>query len=74
MNDKTVCNEENGSFSQLFGRKCWVADSMLSLVQSFVDEKGTTPEAAKLATDVENYCKELRQMNQEYWDDTITTR
>lgn len=31
---KTVCNRENRSRSDLWGRQCWIADSVLSLVQS----------------------------------------
>lgn len=44
---KTTCNKENGSFSDLWGRQCWVADSMLKIVQSRLEdvyEQGVIPE------------------------------
>ena len=73
----TICNRENGSFSQLFGRDCWVADAMVSLIQSAFEPGemfDTTDETHALLVKIENYCKELRQKNREpYFDDTIWT-
>lgn len=61
-----VCNQEAGCMSALFGRNCWVADSMLKLIISSVDEI-----ESPVARQVEEYAQELRAKNKEYWDDMI---
>ena len=75
MNIKTVCNKENGSFSNLWGRKCWVADSMLKLVQSqisllaennceeFEAQNNSDHPFWKLTKSLNAYCEELRTQN-----------
>ena len=72
---KTVCNRENGSRSSLWGRNCWIADSLLSLLQSHIetltenrcDQFGAqnNPDHPlwKLAKDLDYYCEELRVKN-----------
>lgn len=71
----TVCNKENGSFSQLWGRDCWVADSVLKLVEIEADrlyEQNTEGEAVDVAlTRVMDYCKELREKNRIYFASEI---
>jgi hypothetical protein len=60
-----TCNKENGSFSQLWGRDCWVADSVLKLVEAAFDpgEYHNQSEGAReVCQAVEKYCKELRQL------------
>ncbi len=46
---KTVCNQEKGAMSELFGRDCWVADAMLKLVISSVDDREAWNKRAALA-------------------------
>jgi hypothetical protein len=72
-----VCNKENGSFSQLWGRDCWVADSVLKLVEAAFDPgeyRNQSKGAREVCQAVENYCKELRQLNREpYFADVVWT-
>ena len=68
---KTVCNQENGCMSELFGRQCWIADSMLKLIIAFVDEKGLTNGEVQICKEVEGYCTELREKNRNYFDNII---
>jgi len=75
MDSKTACNRENGSASELWNRKCWVADSLVSLVSSHIDtlaakyapdlNADTDPDSPlwKLVKDLEYYCEELRVKN-----------
>lgn len=67
----TVCNKENGSFSQLWGRDCWVADSVLKLVEVEADrlfEQNTEGEAVDTALKrIMAYCQELREKNRIYF-------
>lgn len=72
--EKIVCNKENGCMSETFGRDCWVADSMLKLVEARFDP-GEFPEPDATAYEkVVAYCRELRQMNKEpHFDDVIWT-
>jgi len=77
MSEKTICNKENGSFSELFGRDCWVADSMLKLVEVAFEPgeyRNTSPDAQAVCEAVVKYCKELRQENKEpHFDDVVWT-
>jgi hypothetical protein len=73
-NEITVCNKENGSFSQLWGRDCWVADSVLKLIMCHaedLDQKVTTKEAEWAIKKIVDYCKELREQNRLYFYDSI---
>ena len=75
MEEKTVCNRENKSQSDLWNRKCWIADSLASLIQSHVEylaEKyapelnaDTDPGSPlwKLTKELDYYCEELRVRN-----------
>lgn len=38
--EATTCNKENGSMSKLWRRKCWVADSVASLISSHIETLG----------------------------------
>lgn len=72
--DKIVCNKETGSFSQLWGRDCWVADSMLKLVFVEADrlhEQSQSEDVDKVLTRIMEYCKELREKNKEHWYDEV---
>lgn len=72
---KTVCNRENKSQSDLWNRKCWIADSMASLVQSRIEylaakyapelKADTNPDSPlwKMVEDLKYYCEELRVKN-----------
>lgn len=70
-----VCNKENGSFSQLWGRGCWVADSVLKLIEVEADrlyEQNTDGEAVDAALKkIMSYCKELREQNRIYFASEI---
>jgi hypothetical protein len=71
-----VCNKENGSFSQLWGRDCWVADSVLSLVYTHADllyEQSTDENVDAALKKIMSYCEELREKNKEYWYEEIGT-
>lgn len=77
MSDKQTCNQENGCMSELWGRDCWIADSMLKLVEAAFDA-GEYPRQDDSASDVCEkvvaYCKELRKKNREpHFDDVIWT-
>lgn len=70
-----VCNEENGSMSQLWGRNCWVADSAISLIESHAETlfiKSFGAEAYEVIESILDYCKELREKNRNHFDDVIT--
>lgn len=71
----TVCNKENGSFSQLWGRDCWVAESVLKLVEIEADrlyEQNTEGEAVDATLKrIMAYCKHLREQNRVYFADEI---
>jgi hypothetical protein len=70
----TVCNKENGSFSELWGRDCWVADSVLKLVICEADrlfEQSNDPEVDRTLKGIMAYCDELREKNRVYFADTI---
>lgn len=76
MADKiTVCNKEDGCMSELFGRDCWVAHSMLSLIGSAIEnhyEKDLGPEVDAVLKNLDAYRKRLQADNKNYFDDTIT--
>lgn len=59
----TVCNKEAGSFSELWGRDCWVADSVLSLIQCSIDEEMDSSNPADPLYKVWRYCEALKQKN-----------
>ena len=75
MEEKTTCNRENGSTSDLWGRQCWVADSFASLVANFADNRAERMAAAfgaesdpdhplwKLIADINYYAEDLRVKN-----------
>jgi len=58
-----VCNKEAGSFSHLWGRDCWVADSVLKLIQCSIDEEMDRNDPTDPLFKVWTYCKELREKN-----------
>lgn len=70
-----ACNKERGSFSQLWGRDCWVADSLVSLVLVHAEtlfERSEDPATDEALKSIMEYCKELREKNrQEFWPDEI---
>lgn len=71
----TVCNKENGSFSQLWGRDCWVADSVLKLVGIHADmlyEQSNDPAVDEALKKVMAYCEELREKNRIYFASEIS--
>ena len=59
----TICNREAGSFSRLWGRECWVADSVLKLVQCSIDEEMDASDPNDPLFKVYQYCQELREKN-----------
>ena len=73
--EKTVCNRENESMSDLWGRNCWVADSLASLISSHVETLGekygeklgvlNDPDSPfwQMIKDLEYFCEELRVQN-----------
>jgi len=65
MNEKTVCNQENGSTSSLWNRRCWIADSMLSLVDSHLEYLYEIHEnmPEEVYTKLHRYIEELRVDN-----------
>lgn len=60
---QTVCNEEAGSFSRLWGRDCWIADSVLKLIQCSIHEEMDRNNANDPLFKVWRYCEELREKN-----------
>lgn len=58
-----TCNREAGSFSRLWGRECWIADSVLTLVQCSIDEQMDANNPNDPLFKVYQYCEELRQKN-----------
>lgn len=58
-----VCNKEAGSFSRLWGRECWVADSVLKLIQCSIDEQMIKDDPNDPLFKVWKYCEELREKN-----------
>lgn len=58
-----VCNKEAGSFSELWGRDCWVADSVLSLIQCSIDEEMDKHNPKDPLFKVWKYCEQLREKN-----------
>jgi len=73
--EKTTCNRENGSQSDLWGRNCWIADSVANLIQSRIEYLGTI-HADKFGADTDpdhplwafiedlnRYCEEIRVRN-----------
>jgi hypothetical protein len=58
-----TCNREAGSFSRLWGRDCWVADSVLSLIQSSIDEEMDAGNPSDPLFKVHQYCDKLREKN-----------
>lgn len=70
-----VCNEENGCMSQLFGRGCWVTESILGLIESHVEtlhEKDLGDKADEVCQSILDYCKDLKEKNRNYFDDFIS--
>jgi hypothetical protein len=61
--EQDVCNREAGSFSRLWGRDCWVADSVLKLIQSSIDEDMNQHDPNDPLFKVYRYCAELREKN-----------
>lgn len=59
----TVCNREAGSFSRLWGRDCWITDSVLSLVQCSIEEGMNRSDPNDPLWSVYRYCDELREKN-----------
>jgi hypothetical protein len=59
----TTCNREAGSFSRLWGRECWIADSVLSLIQSSIDEEMDKHAPNDPLYRVWLYCEELKEKN-----------
>ena len=59
----TSCNKEAGSFSELWGRDCWVADSVLSLIQCSIEEEMDSSNLQDPLFKVYKYCGELREKN-----------
>jgi len=57
------CNKEAGSFSRLWGRDCWVADSVLKLIQCSIDEEMDLGNPNDPLFKVHQYCQELREKN-----------
>lgn len=58
-----VCNEEAGSFSRLWGRNCWVADTVLKLIQCSVEEEIQSRTLDDPLYKVHLYCYQLREKN-----------
>lgn len=58
-----VCNKEAGSFSDLWGRNCWVTDSVLKLIQCSIDEEMDASNPSDPLFKVHQYCEQLRQKN-----------
>lgn len=58
-----VCNREAGSFSRLWGRDCWIADSVLKLIQCSIDEEMDASDPNDPLFKVHKYCDELREKN-----------
>lgn len=59
----TTCNREAGSFSELWGRDCWIADSVLKLVQCSIDEEMDANNPNDPLFKVHQYCEQLREKN-----------
>lgn len=58
-----VCNREAMSFSRLWGRDCWVADTVLKLIQCSIDEDMDKHNAKDPLFKVWKYCENLREQN-----------
>lgn len=58
-----TCNREAGSFSRLWGRDCWVADSVLKLIQCSIDEEMNAHDPNDPLFRVHQYCEQLREKN-----------
>lgn len=58
-----VCNQEAGSFSELWGRDCWVTDSVLKLIQCSIDEDMDSSDPSDPLFKVYQYCERLRCKN-----------
>lgn len=61
--EQYICNREAGSFSCLWGRNCWVADSVLKLIQSSIDEEMNAQDPNDPLFKVHQYCDKLREKN-----------
>lgn len=59
-----VCNREAGSYSSLWGRECWVADSVLELIQCSIDEEMDRHDPNNSLFKVWQYCEQLREKKQ----------
>jgi hypothetical protein len=59
----STCNKEAGSFSELWGRDCWIADSVLSLIQCSIDEEMDSSNLSDPLYKVYQYCEKLREKN-----------
>jgi len=72
MAEKLICNKENGCFSELFGRDCWVANSMLDLIDSYLEDMWN-PRFSKeeVINRTIDYIKELKEKNKNYFEDYI---
>ena len=69
---QTVCNREAGSYSHLWGRDCWVADSVLSLIQCSIDEEMDAHNPNDPLFKVYRYCDKLREKNRlGHFDETL---
>lgn len=67
-----VCNREAGSFSRLWGRDCWVADTVLKLIQCSIDEEMNRHDPSDQLWKVWQYCEKLREQNRiGQFDDAI---
>ena len=58
-----TCNKEAGSYSHLWGRNCWVGDSMLKLIQCSIDEEMNRHDPNDPLWKVYQYCEQLREKN-----------
>lgn len=69
---QVVCNQEAGSYSRLWGRDCWVVDSVLKLIQCSIDEDMDRHDPKNPLFKVWKYCEELREKNRlGIFEDTI---
>lgn len=58
-----VCNQEAGSFSRLWGRDCWIANSVLQLIQCSIEEEMDRNDPEDPLLKVYQYCERLREKN-----------
>lgn len=63
----TVCNKENGCFSQLYGINCPTTERMLGLIQACLMDERVEGDPNDLANRVWNLCAELKIKNREEW-------